>query len=202
MLAGLVRFRLGMSKALLYIWTNATQRVQRRPKRLQRADAVLTSRHCLQHSSLLCYACPAQMITTRRRSPDIQALPTTLLPSMLSLSGPNDNNAQAQSWHPGTAYKMHDAVDRAPRLTVHALIKDEWHGKHKLNTTKINRKQCPDTGIEPETSDMPGKRAAFTPPWHLCFLMHYPTISTHRWTILYDLRCNAGGARPITVRNE
>ena len=34
------------------------------------------------------------------------------------------------------------------------------------------------------------------------FVMHYPNISTHRWTILYDLRCNAGGARPIKVRNE
>ena len=33
----------------------------------------------------------------------------------------------------------------------------------KVNTTKINRKQSPDTGIEPETSDMPGKRATFTP---------------------------------------
>ena len=43
---------------------------------------------------------------------------------------------------------------------------------------------------------MPGKRATFTPPGHLCFLMHYPTISTHmyRSTILHDLRCNAGGA--------
>ena len=144
----------------------------------------------------------AQTITTRRHSPDIQALPTTLLPSILSLSGPNDNNAQAHSWHPGTAYNRHDAVDGAPRLTVHALNKDEWHGKRKLNTTKINREPSHDTGIEPETSDMPGKRATFTPPGHLCFLMHYPTISTHRWTILYDVRCNAGGARPIKVRNE
>ena len=32
-----------------------------------------------------------------------------------------------------------------------------------VNTTKIYRKQSPDTGIEPETSDMPGKRATFTP---------------------------------------
>ena len=55
-------------------------------------------------------------------------------------------------------------MDGAPRLTVHALKKDEQHGKHKVNTTKINRKQCPETGIEPETSDMPGKRATFTPP--------------------------------------
>ena len=33
----------------------------------------------------------------------------------------------------------------------------------RLYTTKINRKQSPDTGIEPETSDMPGKRATFIP---------------------------------------
>ena len=71
-------------------------------------------------------------------------------------------------------------MDGAPRLTVHALKKDEQHGKHKVNITKIIRKQSPDTGIEPETSDMTGKRATFTPPGHLRFLMHYPTISTHR----------------------
>ena len=70
-------------------------------------------------------------------------------------------------------------MDAAPRLTVHALNKDEQHGKHKVNTTKINGKQSPDTGIDCETSDMPGKRATFTPPGHLCFLMHYITISTH-----------------------
>ena len=55
-------------------------------------------------------------------------------------------------------------MDGAPRLTVHELNKDDKHGKHKANTTKINRKQSPDTGIEPQTSDMPGKRATFTPP--------------------------------------
>ena len=27
----------------------------------------------------------------------------------------------------------------APRVTVDALNKDEQHGKHKVNTTKINR---------------------------------------------------------------
>ena len=54
-------------------------------------------------------------------------------------------------------------MDVAPRSTVHALNKDEQNGKHKVNTTKINRKQSPDTGIEPETSDMPGKRATLTP---------------------------------------
>ena len=54
-------------------------------------------------------------------------------------------------------------MDGVPRLTVHALNKDEEQGKHKVNTTKINRKQSPDTGIEPETFDMPGKRATYTP---------------------------------------
>ena len=53
-------------------------------------------------------------------------------------------------------------MDGAPRLTVHALNKDEYHGKHKVNAVTINRKQSPDTGIEPETSDMPGKRDKFT----------------------------------------
>ena len=71
-------------------------------------------------------------------------------------------------------------MDGAPCLTVHELNKDAKHGKHKGNTTKINRKQSHHTGIEPETFDMPGKRATFTPPGHLCFIMHYPTISTHR----------------------
>ena len=71
-------------------------------------------------------------------------------------------------------------MDGAPRLTVHALSKDEQHGKHKLNTTKIIIKHSPDSRIEPKTSDMPGKRATITPRGHLCFLMHYPTISTHR----------------------
>ena len=70
-------------------------------------------------------------------------------------------------------------MDGTPRSTVHTLNKYEQHGKHKVNTKKINRKQSPDTGIEPETSDMPGNRATFTPPGDLCFLMHYPTISTH-----------------------
>ena len=74
--------------------------------------------------------------------------------------------------------------------------------EHHVNTTKINRKRSPDTGIEPETSDMPGKRATFTPPGHLRNLMHYPTINTQVNTMMYDLRCNAGGARPIKVRNE
>ena len=46
---------------------------------------------------------------------------------------------------------------------------------------------------------MPGKRATFTPPGHLCFLMHYPTINTHKRTHMYDLRCNAGGAPSVKV---
>ena len=71
-------------------------------------------------------------------------------------------------------------MDGAPRLNVHALNNAEEHGKHKVNTTKINRKPSPDTGIEPETSDIPGKHATFTQRGHLCFLMHYPTINTLR----------------------
>ena len=71
-------------------------------------------------------------------------------------------------------------MEGAPRLTVHALNKGELHGMHKVNTTKINRKQSPDTGIEHETSDMPGKCATFRPSGHLSFLIHYPAISTHR----------------------
>ena len=54
-------------------------------------------------------------------------------------------------------------MNLAPRLTVHALNKDEEHGKYKVNTTKTNRKQSPDTRIEPETSDMPVKSTTFTP---------------------------------------
>ena len=46
---------------------------------------------------------------------------------------------------------------------------------------------------------MTGKRATFTPPGHLCFLMHYPTINTDKRTHMYDLRCNAGGARSVKV---
>ena len=54
-------------------------------------------------------------------------------------------------------------MDGAPRVTVHALNENlKKHDKHKVNTAKINRTQSPDTGIEPETSDMPGKRATFT----------------------------------------
>ena len=75
-------------------------------------------------------------------------------------------------------------------------------GKHKVNTTMINRKRSPDSGIEPETSDMPGSVLTFTPTGHLRNLMHYPTINTQVNTMMYDLMCNAGGARPIKVRNE
>ena len=49
---------------------------------------------------------------------------------------------------------------------------------------------------------MPGKRATFTPPGHL----FSTALSYYKYTqvnnILYDLRCNAGGARSIKVRNE
>ena len=54
-------------------------------------------------------------------------------------------------------------MDGAPRLNVHALNKDEYHGRHMVNTTKMYRKQGPDTTIELESSHMPGKRATFTP---------------------------------------
>ena len=47
---------------------------------------------------------------------------------------------------------------------------------------------------------MPGKRATFTPPVHLRNLMHYATINKQVNTMMYDLRCNAGGARPVKVR--
>ena len=46
---------------------------------------------------------------------------------------------------------------------------------------------------------MPGKRATFTPPGHLCFVMHYRTINTHKFTHMYDLRRNAGGALSVKV---
>ena len=75
-------------------------------------------------------------------------------------------------------------------------------GKHKVNTTKINRKRSPDSGIEPETSDMPGKHANLYTTGHLRNLFHYPTINTQVNTMMYDLSCNAGGARPVEVRYE
>ena len=37
-------------------------------------------------------------------------------------------------------------------------------GKHKVNTTKIKRKRSPDSGIESETSVLPGSVLPFTPP--------------------------------------
>ena len=71
-------------------------------------------------------------------------------------------------------------MNGAPRLTVHALQKDEQHGKHKVNTTKINTKQSPDTGIKPETSDMPGKRATFTRPGYASMFSH--ALSYYKYT--------------------
>ena len=74
-------------------------------------------------------------------------------------------------------------------------------GKHKVNTTTIKGKQSPDTGIEPETSDMPGKRANLYTTRTSIFshaLSYYKY--THVNTMMYDLRCNAGGARPVKVR--
>ena len=74
-------------------------------------------------------------------------------------------------------------------------------GKHKVNTTKINRKRSPDTGIEPETSDMPGKRANLDTTRTSMFshaLSYYKYTQVN--TMLYDLRCNSGGARSVKVR--
>ena len=75
-------------------------------------------------------------------------------------------------------------------------------GKHDVNTTKIYRKRSPDSGIEPDTLTCRESVLTFTPPGHLRNLMHYPTINTQVNTMMYDLRCNAGAARPIRVRNE
>ena len=50
---------------------------------------------------------------------------------------------------------------------------------------------------------MPGKRAnLYTTRTNLRNLMHYPPIMTQVNIMMYDLRCNAGGARPINVRKE
>ena len=48
---------------------------------------------------------------------------------------------------------------------------------------KINRKQSPDTGIEPENSDMPEKRATFTPPGHL--FSH--SLSYYKYTLVNNI---------------
>ena len=51
----------------------------------------------------------------------------------------------------------------------------------KIKTTENKRKQSPDTGVEPETSDMPRKKCyGYMNLGHLGFLMQYPTIRTHR----------------------
>ena len=48
--------------------------------------------------------------------------------------------------------------ERSTTLTCTCAHQSKNNGKHKVNRTKINRKRCLDTGIEPETSEMPGKR--------------------------------------------
>ena len=55
---------------------------------------------------------------------------------------------------------MSKALGRERSTTLKCTYAQQYknNGKHKVNRTKINRKPCPDTGIEPETSDMPGKR--------------------------------------------
>ena len=49
---------------------------------------------------------------------------------------------------------------------------------------------------------MPGSVLTFTQPDMLRNLMHYPTIKTQVNIMMYDLTCNARGARPSKVRNE
>ena len=49
-------------------------------------------------------------------------------------------------------------MNGAPHLSVHAL-NNLRRTVNTVNRTNINRKRCPDTGIEPETSDRPGKRS-------------------------------------------
>ena len=74
-------------------------------------------------------------------------------------------------------------------------------GKNNVNTTMINRKRSPDSEIEPETSDMPGKRANLYTTRTSMFshaLSYYKYRQVN--TMMYDLRCNAGGARPVKVR--
>ena len=81
------------------------------------------------------------------------------------------------------------------RLTIYE------QSKHKVNTTKINRKRSPDTGIEPETSNMPGGRANLHTTRTSMFshaLSYYKYTQVN--TMMYDLRCNAGGARPVKIR--
>ena len=48
--------------------------------------------------------------------------------------------------------------ERSTPLKCTCTQQSKNNGKHEVNRTKINRKRSPDTGIEPETSDMPGKR--------------------------------------------
>ena len=56
---------------------------------------------------------------------------------------------------------MSKARGRVRSTTIKCTLSSQSmnKGKHKVNRTKINRKRSPDSGIEPETSDMPGKRA-------------------------------------------
>ena len=49
--------------------------------------------------------------------------------------------------------------ERSTTLKCTCAQQSKNHGKHKVNSAKINRKRRPDTGIEPQTFDMPGKRA-------------------------------------------
>ena len=48
--------------------------------------------------------------------------------------------------------------ERSTALKCTCAQQSKNNGKHKVNTTKINRKRSPDSGIEPDSSDMPGNR--------------------------------------------
>ena len=56
---------------------------------------------------------------------------------------------------------MNKARGRGRSTTLKCTLSSQSmnKGKHKVNRTKRNRKRRPDMGIEPETSDRPGKRS-------------------------------------------
>ena len=70
--------------------------------------------------------------------------------------------------------------ERSTTLKCTCAQQSKNNGKHKVNESVLT----------------------VTPPGHLRNLMHYPTISTQVNIILHHLRCNAGGFRPVKVRNE
>ena len=93
-------------------------------------------------------------------------------------------------------------MNGAPRLTVHARNKMN----KMVNTRQIQQRSIENGVLTRESNPRPltcrESMLTFTPPGHLRNLFHYPTLNTQVNTMMYDLRCNAGGARPIKVRNE